>query len=343
MPQLQSERVEVSEDICEINRFFYEKGWSDGLPVIPPTEERVLNLLQGTQRKPDEVIGLIPPRWADATIEKIAINAVMAGCLPEYMPVIITAVEAMVEEKFNLYGIQATTHPCGPLLIINGPIRKQLGINCGYGALGPGTLANAVIGRAIRLILINIGGAIPAKVDKATHGQPGKYTYVIGENEEENPWEPLHLERGFRSEQSTVTVIAAESPHNVNDHCSLSATGVLTTIAGTLAGQGNNNILYQLGEPLILIGPEHAKTIAKDGYTKRDIKEFLFERTKIPKAAFSKEHQEHRFANFPEDALIFVASRPENIIVIVAGGAGKHSMAIPTFGNTFSITKAIES
>jgi len=342
MQHLQSKRIEVSEEFEEINRLFYEKGWGDGLPIVPPIEERVLRLLQGTERKAEEVIGTIPPRWAAATVEKIAINAVMAGCLPEHMPVIIAAIEAMAVGKFNLYAVQTTTHPCGPLVIINGPIRRRLGINCGYGVLGPGTLANAVIGRAVRLILINIGGAIPAAVDKATHGQPGKYTYVIGENEEESPWKSLHLERGFRPEQSTVTVIAAESPHNVNDHWSISASGVLTTIAGTLTGQGNNNILYQSGGPIILLGPEHAKTIAKEGYTKKEVKQILFEKAKIPKRAFSKDLQEQRFAGFPDEALIPVTPEPENTLLVVTGGAGRHSMVIPTFGNTLPITKLIE-
>jgi hypothetical protein len=342
MDLLRSERVEISEEIEEINRFFYEKGWSDGLPIIPPTQERVLTLLQGTQRKAEEVIGLLPPKWAEATIEKVAINAVMAGCLPGYMPTIIAVIEAMAVGEFNLYGIQTTTHPCCPLVIINGPIRKPLGINCGYGLLGPGTLANAVIGRAIRLILLNIGGAVPGAVDKATHGQPGKYTYVLGENEEESPWEPLHLERGFRPDESTVTVMAAEGPHNINDHWSTSAAGILTTIAGTLAGQGNNNILYQLGGPLILLGPEHAKTIAKEGFTKKEAKEFIFEKAKIPKSAFSMDIQEQRFASFPDEALIPVTCMPENMVLVVAGGAGRHSMVIPTFGNTLPVTKLIE-
>jgi hypothetical protein len=161
MIELKSEKVEVPEDIVHINRFFYEKGWTDGLPIIPPTGERVLALLQGTLRSPGKAIGLIPPRWAEANVEKIAINAVMAGCLPEYMPIIIAGLQAMVQARFNLYGVQATTHPCGPLLIINGPIRKKLGINCGYSIFGPGTRANATIGRAIRLVLLNIGGASP--------------------------------------------------------------------------------------------------------------------------------------------------------------------------------------
>lgn len=343
MSHLKSEKIEVPEDIVRINRLFFEKGWSDGLPIIPPTEERVLSLLQGTRRKIDEVIGLIPPKWAEATVEKIAINSVIAGCLPEYMPIIIATVQAMMESKFNLYGVQATTHPCGPLVIINGPIIKKLGINCGYGCFGPGTMANATIGRAIRLILINIGGATPGKVDKATHGQPGKFTYLIGENEEKSPWEPLSVERCFNSEQSTVTVVAAEGPHNVNDNCSNSATGILTTIVGTLACQGNNNIIFQIGEPVVVLGPEHAHTIAKDGFTKKDVKEFLFQKVKLPKRAFSKEHQELRFANFADDALIPITRKPEDILIVVAGGAGKHSMVIPTFGNTSAVTKPIEN
>jgi hypothetical protein len=343
MTQLRSERIRISEDIMSISTLFCEKGWSDGLPIIPPTEERVLRLLQGTKRKPHEIVGMIPPRWAEATVEKIAINSVMAGCLPEHMPVIIAAVEAMLEEKLNLYGVQATTHPCGLLLIINGPIRKRLGVNCGYGAFGPGTLSNAVIGRAIRFILINIGGAIPGKIDKATHGQPGKYTYVIGENEEESPWESLSAESGFSSEQSTVTLVAAEGPHNVNDHSSISAAGILTTVAGTLACQGNNNVIAQVGESIVVLGPEHAKTIASDGFTKKDTKKFIFQKAKLPKKAFSKEQQDQRFSQFSDDAMIPIVRKPEDIIVIVAGGAGKHSMVIPTFGNTYAVTKVIGS
>lgn len=342
MHRLKSERMYVPEDIVEIHRLFYEKGWTDGLPIVPPTQERVLNLLQGTNRDPHDVIGLIPPSLAEATVEKIAVNSVMAGSLPEHLPMIIAAVEAMIERKFNLYAVQATTHPCGPLLLINGPLRNRVGINCGYGAFGPGTLANGVIGRAIRLILINIGGAIPGTVDKATHGQPGKYAYVIGENEEESPWEPLSLEKGFSREQSTVTVIAAEAPHNVNDHSGISAAGILTTIAGTLVGQGNNNFLFQ-GEPVVILGPEHAKTIAKDGFTKSEVREWIFQRAKLPKRVFSKEKQEKRFPHLPEDALIPVARKPEDILVAVAGGAGKHSMVIPTFGNSLSVTQLIQS
>ena len=343
MITLKSERMEVPEDILEINRLFYEKGWSDGLPVIPPTRERVLGLLQGTTRQPDEVINPVPPRWAEASVEKIAINAVMAGCLPEHMPIIIAAVEGMTKTEFNLYGVQTTTHPCAPLLVINGPIRKEVGINCSYGAFGPGTLANAAIGRAIRLILLNIGGALPGKTDRATHGQPGKYTYTVGENEEESPWESLSVERGFGPEDNTVTVMAAEGLHNVSDHQSISALGILTTIAGTLACQGNNNIIMQMGEPLVIFGPEHAKTIAREGLTKKDVKEFLFQKARILKTAFSEEIQKDKFSHFSGNALIPITEKSKDIIIVVAGGSGKHSMVTFTFGNTLSVAEPIQT
>jgi len=340
--KLSAERLEVPDAAQETSRIFYEKGWTDGLPIIPPTPEAVEGLLQEIKRRPDEAIGLVPPRGAEATVEKIAINAVMAGCFPEHMPVIISAIEALVDKRFNLYGVQTTTHPCAPLLIINGPIRKKLGINSGYNVFGQGSLANAVIGRAIRLILLNIGGGTPGGGDKATHGHPGKFTYCAGENEEKSPWQPLHVARGFDPSESTVTVIAAESPHNVNDHSGTSAPSILTTIAGTIATQGNNNVLYQVGEPLVIIGPEHAATIARDGFSKQDVKSFLWENARIPCGKFSREHRKQRFASFKEEALVPIARRKEDIMIVVAGGAGKHSMFIPTFGDSRAVTKPVQ-
>ena len=181
-----SEKMIVDESVQAINDLFVEKGWSDGLPIIPPTEQAVETMLAGTKRDPTEVAAAIPPCWGKATIEKIAINAVMAGCLPQYMPVIITAIEAMADERFRLAEIQPTTHPVAPLVIVNGPIVKKLDINSKTGAFGPCWRANATIGRAIRLILLNIGGALPGKLDLSTQGQPSKYTYCIAENEEDS-------------------------------------------------------------------------------------------------------------------------------------------------------------
>lgn len=279
---LVSDRIKLPESIEEISEYYYQRGWTDGLPIVPPTEDRVEKMLSGTTRKPQDVVGEVPPGNGIATVEKIAINAVMAGCMPQYVPVLITALEAMLEPKFNLYGIQATTHPVAPLVIVNGPIRKRLAINSGYNVFGQGTKANATIGRAMRLILINVGGAVHGKLDRSTQGQPSKYSFCIAENEEKNPWQPLHVERGFEPSVSTVTVLAAENPHNINDHSSIDAQGILTTIIGTMKTQGSNNVLSQSGEVLLTLGPEHASTIAKSGFSKEDIKRFIFLNARLP-------------------------------------------------------------
>lgn len=340
--RLASEKITVADSLEEINKLFLEKGWGDGLPIVPPTEEAVERMLSGTKRNPADVIAAVPPIWGEATAEKIAINAVMAGCLPEYLPVLITAVAAMCEEPVNLYGIQATTHPASILLIVNGPVAKELNINSKSGAFGPGWRSNATIGRAVRLILMNIGGAFPGKTDMSTQGQPCKYTFCIAENEEENPWEPLHVERGFGASSSTVTVVPAENPHNINEHCATTAEEVLTTIAGTIATMGNNDVLLQHGEPIIALGPEHAATIAKDGFSKNDIKAFIHEKARIPRKRFFDGAIKRYYANLDEDALIPITPKKEDIIVIVVGGPGKHSSFLPTFGRSRSVTRALE-
>ena len=339
--KLISERVLVADSAEAVNNLFFEKGWSDGLPVIPPTEEAVERMLAGTNRDPAEVVASIPPRWSEATVEKIAINAVMAGCIPEYLPLIITAVAAMCEEPLNLAGLQATTHPTSVLLIVNGPIAKKLDINSKSGVFGPGWRSNATIGRAIRLILMNIGGAFPGKTDMSTQGQSCKYTFCIAENEEESPWEPLHVERHFEAATSTVTVASAENPHNINDHCAITAEEVLTTIASVMTNMGSNNVLLQGGEPIVALGPEHAATIARDGFSKDDVKAFLHQHARIPRKRFFDRAIERYYSDLDEDALIPITVNKEDIMVIVVGGPGKHSSFLPTFGKTRSVTKAI--
>lgn len=336
-----AERIEVSEDIEEAYGDYYQRGWTDGLPIILPTEERVEKMLAGTKRKPQESLGSVPPGGGEATVEKVAINSVMAGCLPEYMPLILTAIEAMLDSRFNLHWIQATTHPVAPLVIVNGRIRIKLQMNSGHNVFGQGNRANATIGRAIRLVLLNIGGAIPGQTDMSTQGQPSKYSFCIAENEELSPWEPLHVERGFQGAVSTVTVCGVESPHNINDHCSDDGDGLLATFAGTIATQGNNNVIYQRGEPLLIIGPDHAAIIAKSGFSKRQVKHLLYQRARIYKNLFSKKHQEDQFSKFDGDALIPVTPKEEDFMIIVAGGAGKHSAYCPSFGFTCSVTKEI--
>ena len=340
--ELLSETLEVDENLEEINEIYYERGWGDGLPIIPPTEDRVERMLAGIKRKPRDLLGSVPPSGGKAAVEKIAINAVMAGCLPEYMPVIVATVEAMLESQFNLQSIQATTHPVAPLIIVNGPIRSQLGINSGHNVFGQGHRANATIGRAIRLVLINIGGGLPGELDLATHGQPGKFSFCIAENEEMSPWEPLHVEKGFNELVSTVTVCGVEGPHNMNDHDGDDGESILTTFAGTIATQGNNSILNQKGEPLVVIGPEHAATIAKSGFSKQDVKGFLHRKARIPKNMFSRRHQQNRFSGFPDGSLIPVVPGEDAFMIIVAGGAGKHSAYCPSYGYTHSVTKEIK-
>src|SRR5215813_5210629 len=239
--------VDAPGDLDDFQSWLMEHGWGDGLPAIPPTRERVARLLAGSRRGPDEVAAVLVPRLGRATLEAIAANSVMAGALPEHLPVILAAVEAVADPAFNLQAIQTTTHPCSPLVIVNGPIARRLGIHGGGNVLGQGTRANAVIGRALRLVLQNVGGARPGKEDRATQGQPGKYAYCVAENESASPWEPLSVERGFRGEDSTVTVCGSEGPHNINDHGSSTAEGIVATVAGTAAIAGSNNI-YLGGE-----------------------------------------------------------------------------------------------
>ena len=195
---LKSRRIEIGEDEDEQEAMF-ARGWSDGLPLVPPTEERVLRMLDGTSRDPQEVLGLVPPDLAPATVEKIAINAVMAGCKPEYLPVVLAAVEAVLEEQFAMHGVLATTMFVGPVLIVNGPIRRRIGMNAKGNALGQGNRANGAIGRALQLVIRNIGGGRPQEVDRATLGNPGKYTYCFAEDEEGSSWEPLSVERGLEA------------------------------------------------------------------------------------------------------------------------------------------------
>jgi hypothetical protein len=345
--QFASDMLEAEDDLEQINREYYMRGWSDGLPIIPPTPDRVQHMLEGTRRDPQSLIGRIPPRWGDATVEKVAVNAVMAGCLPAYMPVLTTAIEAMLAPEFNLYGIQATTHPVAPLLILNGPLARQLDVNNSYNVYGPGWRANATIGRAIRLLLLNVGGGIPGKGDRSTQGSPAKFAFCIAENETRNPWLPLHVERGFDAGTSTVTVWGGESPHNINDHVSQSAPNLLTTIADTAATMGMNNLYLNDTEMLIVLGPEHAATIASEGWTKPDVQQFLFEQARVP-VRRAKLGGMWGMQDWPtwlhiqdDETGIPVVRRWQDMVVMVAGGAGKHSSCVPTFGATRSVTREI--
>lgn len=330
-----------------VNNLFLSRGWTDGLPIIPPTEERLKKFLGDSAWDRREMLGFVPPCQGEATVEKLAVNSIMAGCTPDLFPVVVAATKAMLQEGFNLYGIQTTTHLCTVLVIVNGPLVDKLRFNCSYNAMGQGVRANAVVGRAIRFILVNIGGALPGVLDRATLGGPAKYTFCLAENEEESPWDPLHVERGFAQDVSTVTVVGAEGPHNVNDHGSQNAEEILTTIAGVLGTPGTNHI-YLSGEPLIIIGPEHAAAIARDGFSKLMLKQFLHEHGRVPFSLISPGNltrfakiKPDRFAGLKPGDRVPLAERAEDIMVVVAGGAGRHSAVIPTFGTTRAITGMI--
>ena len=344
---LQAERFEIPDDIWAAQSFIEEKGWGDGLPVIPPTEERVAQMIAATSRKPDEVIGLVPPRWAQATVEKIAINGVMVGCKPEYMPVLIAAAEALTDPKLNLYALQATTGGPAVMIIVNGPVRKRLNINGGPNALGEGWRANATIGRFVQLVKRNISGSYPGTTCKATLGWPGKYSICIGENEEASPWEPLHVERGFEAQQSSVTAISADASIRASDLDSTKAVGILTNFAQRMEGPSGP-------EAIMVICPEHAKIIAGDGFSKKDVQNFVWQRAAyrmkdLPEETFAQRVKRRSDLNLTRDSVIPVTDKPEDILVIVAGGDGSQSQYIhvwgqstPEGGSTRSVTKLIK-
>ena len=323
----------------------HARGVTDGLPVVPPTPERVRAAVEVAGRAPDELIALVPPNLGRATVERIAVNAVMAGCRPAYLPVVIAGVEAMCDEAFDLHGVSATTNFSSPLFIINGPIRKRLDVNCGVGVFGPGWRANATIGRALRLIAVNLGGARPGVISMSTMGHPGRYTYCIGEYEEENPWEPLHVEHGHAPSDSTVAAFAGDAPQGIYDHRSRTAGDLLTTIARSLQVVWHHKATA-LGDTLVVLSPEHARTIAGDGWSKKDIQRFLWEFCQKPVKDLlagkdgGEGLPEHVLAKIqsPEtnETLIPKFRAPEHLIFLVAGGtAGRFSAVIPgwTFPN----------
>jgi thiol-disulfide isomerase/thioredoxin len=252
---MNSRRVEIAalEDEWEA---MYDRGWSDGLPVVPPTEARVLRMLGGTSQDPQDVVTIVPPDLVECTVEKIAVNAVMAGCLPEYLPVVIAAVEAACTDEFNMHGLLATTMPTGPIIIVNGPIRREIGMNSGMNVLGQGNRANSTIGRALQLVISNVGGGKPGGVDRSTHGSPHKIGMAFPEDEEGSPWTSLAESRGFSADQSTVTLFPGEAPRIIFDQISRSAASLVKHMA--LSMRANVSPRLAMGfETMLVIGPEH--------------------------------------------------------------------------------------
>ncbi|MBI3969014.1 MAG: hypothetical protein HY329_25520 [Chloroflexi bacterium] len=340
--------LDLIDDFEAINDQLYELGWTDGLPVVPPTEDRVERMLRGTTRRPDEIVATLEPKRGQATVEKIAVNAVMAACPPEYMPVIIAAVEAMGDPSLKLYSLLTATHNQSPLVLVNGPIARQLDLACGLPQKPSQRKASATIGRAIVLITINVAG-IPGTTHVHTQEPITRYYHCVAENEAGSPWEPLHVERGYAPDQSTVTVFPANPPQHLDDMGSTGAKGVLRTLGLSAANSANRN-MHGKGEPIFFLGPQHAHTIAKDGWSKLDTKRFLYENARLPQSVFSEENLIvlsdtwiKRFQSGGPESLYPMAESPEEITLVVMGGHGTHSLYIQTVLDAHSVTVPVRS
>jgi hypothetical protein len=305
----------------------FERGWTDGLPVVPPTPDRVEAMLGGCDGRVS--LGPVPPDMGEATLERVAACAVLAGCRPAYFPVVVAAAQAALDPAFNLHGQAVTTQPAGQLVVVNGPVREAIGLNSGMGALGPGFRANLTIGRALRLLVTLTGGGMPGRLDRATQGQMGKVGFCIAENEEVSPWEPLHVERGFRPGQSVVTLIGSDAPLSISDHRSRTPEDLAWVLAWGAASAWSTN-WWPLEEPSVfVICPEHAEMFRAAGWAKQQLRRFMFDAVHKPAAELRRgETTPFVHAAGPATQVPKWAS-PEAIVLIVAGGeAGRYSAVL---------------
>ena len=343
-PVVLTSRRHRATDEADAIELCFARGWTDGLPVVPPTPDRVERMLRAVRLDPAHEITYIAHRAVSVTAEKVAINAVMAGCRPEYMPVVVAAVEAIGDPRWSYHGPGTSTAGAGVLVVVNGPVTRELDINAGDNLFGPGWRANLTIGRAVRLVMRNVCGSMPGALDRGTLGHPGKLSYVIAENEAESPWTPLHVERGFRPEQSAVTIVAAAAPRQFYNQLSNTAEGILTTLADDMRASGN-----LMGQPnfVVVLAGEHMRTIAGSGWNKAMIREFLFQHTQNSYAHL-KRTQQMAGAVQPGDEtrLRPLVESPDDILVVAAGGrAGAFSCYIPGWGGKRSsqaVTKEVK-
>jgi hypothetical protein len=340
-----SRNTALSEGIFEE---LYASGWSDGLPIVPPTRALVDEMLAASSRSPESEIGPVPPRQRKASLRKVAANAVMAGCRPEYFPVVLAALDAVLDPASGLYSSQTATNTSGPLFWVNGPIAGQLGMAKDYNCLGPDSRANATIGRAVRLVLRNIGGELPGITDVATHGSPSKFTYMFAENEASSPWAPWHVSQGYSAGQSTITTIMASPPQNIFAYGCDTAEELLGQITGAMTGLGHNNILFDPG-PVIIFSPEHAHMLAREGLDRADIQRRLFEDARIPLTRFPatalvglRTRRKRWFETVGDKTAIGVADSPSQIYITVAGGPGIHTQFISTAFSLRPVTRTID-
>ena len=334
--------LEFNDSSDAVSEWFLENDLTDGLPIVLPTEDRVRVFTDYTERtlgwRATDVIALLAPKRGMATVAKIAANAVMAGCRPEYMPVLITCVQIIADSRFNLDALQTSTHPTSPLPIVNGPICRAIDLNWGYNYTGSRWRSTATIGRALRLVMANIGGT-PGSINIHTQGHISRYEHCIAENEEESPWEPLHVERGLAREVSAVTIVPACTGAMIDENGgSQTAKDLLKTIALSIPYVGNRNTNGE-GQPLLILGPQHARLLgnAGDGFTKAEVKNFIWQLARIPfgsiprgnLAAFSTRNLKF-YADIDPGYGVPIAEKPEDIVIVVMGGSGTHSLSVQT-------------
>lgn len=348
-PTLRSRRIDVADSFDAIQDYYEEQGWTDGLPVVPATEESVRRMLGAFGEDPAQSLGVIQPRNAQVTLEKVAINAVMAGCRPEHFLVVVAAVRAIMKPEFNVAGCQATTGGAAPVIIVNGPIAKELGINGDSGCFGPGYRSNAAIGRALRLVIRNIAGLIPGEMDKATLSQPGRYSMCFSENEERSPWPPRHVEMGLDPSASMVTVHAVRAMYPVMETTVSNGREVLNVLVQATKAAGFANY-YQIGtgaQMTLIICPEHAEEMHAAGLSKEDVRRYTYENARMPISQLRGiAHWGNR--NWPSwideddpNTLVPIVPHPGDIEVFVAGGDGRHSAWLAGWGVTRVVTQEI--
>jgi hypothetical protein len=317
------------------------------LPLVAPTPARVDAMLAAADADPDAPLAVLQPRRGIVTCRAVAVNAVLAGCAPEVFPVVVTAVRALCRPEVNLRGVNATTHPVAPLVVVHGEIADRAGFNAGTGAFGPGNRANATVGRAVRFVLLHLAGARPGSGDASTQGQPSKYTYCVAENIAESPWEGYALTRGVDA-PSAVTVHCGENPHNVHDQ---EPAGdpvlILGKFVSSMSSLALNNAPISQGEWFVVLGPEHARSLADAGFDRADVAGYLFDHARLPAGTFRRHFSELAWTEWmrrcDDDHPVPMTEHPDNIRVLVVGGPGKHSALIPSWGMTRSVTLPVEA
>ncbi len=331
--KLNARRIEIAS-LEDEQEAYFDRGFTDGLPIVPPTESRVIAMLEGTTRAPDEVVAIVPPDLAPCTVEKVAINAVMAGCKPEYLPVVIAALEAACTDEFNIHGLLATTMSAGPVLIVNGPIRQQIGMNSGKNVFGQGNRANSTIGRALALVIRNVGGGRPGEVDRATLGNPGKVGFCFAEDEEGSPWTPLSTDLGIEEGVNAVTLFPGEGPRTIVDQLAREPVELARSFAVALRTMLSPKMILAF-DVILVVSPEHARIFREAGWSKEDLRAKLHELTVMDGDELVRGAQGIA-EGFPDSVRgkKLPKFRPNGLhIVHAGGGAGLFSAIIPGWAN----------